>query len=125
MPWRQSSSTCSSATFEVERRRTNMDPAPVTTNQAPNIQSADVICTHVLRGCAAELGEVFSNHSAQVPTCLRTSTIVPVPKQTAITSLNNYRPLALTPVILKCLERLVLQHIKAALPPTLDPNQYT
>ncbi len=52
------------------------------------------------------------------------STIVPVPKQAAITSLNDYRPIALTPVIMKCLERLVLHHIKAALPLTLDPHQY-
>ncbi len=52
------------------------------------------------------------------------STIVPVPKQAALTSLNDYRPIALTPVIMKCLERLVLHHIKAALPLTLDPHQY-
>lgn len=50
--------------------------------------------------------------------------MVPVPKQTAVTSLNDYRPVALTPVIMKCFERLVLNHIKAGLQPTLDPHQY-
>ena len=51
--------------------------------------------------------EVFSNvfsHSLSqctVPTCLKTSTVVPVPKQTVITSPNEYRPLALTPVLVK------------------------
>ena len=39
--------------FEVDRTRTNMDPAPVTNNQALIIQSEDVIRTHVLRDCAA------------------------------------------------------------------------
>ena len=37
---------------------------------------------------------------------------------------NDYRPVALTPIIMKCFERLVLSHIKATLPPTLDPYQF-
>lgn len=55
---------------------------------------------------------------------MKTSTIVPLPKQTSIASLTDYSPVALAPVIMKCFERLVLQHIKAALPPTLDPHQF-
>ncbi len=90
----------------------------------------DGIPGRVLRNCAAELGEVFINIfnlsllKCTVPTCLKTSTIVPVPKQAAITSLNDYRPIALPPVLMKYLERLVLHHIRTALPPTLDPHQY-
>ncbi|KAF7661471.1 hypothetical protein LDENG_00260640, partial [Lucifuga dentata] len=38
--------------------------------------------------------------------------------------LKDYRPVALTPVITKCFERLVLRHIKACLPPCFDPHQY-
>ena len=59
-----------------------------------------------------------------VPTCLKTSIIVPVPKQSAVVSLNDYRPVALTSVIMKCFERLVLDYIKASLPPSLDPWQF-
>ncbi len=76
------------------------------------------------------LGEVLTNifnlslSQSTVPACLKMSTIMPVTKQAAVTSFSDYRPVALTPVITKCLERLVLQHIKAALPPTLDPHQY-
>ncbi len=33
-------------------------------------------------------------------------------------------PVALTHVFMKCLERLVLQHIKANLPPYFDPHQF-
>jgi len=40
------------------------------------------------------------------------------------TSLNDYRPVALTPVITKCFEKLVLRHIQACPPPTLDPHQF-
>jgi len=84
-----------------------------------------------LRECAAELADVFLNMfnlsllQYSVPMCLKTSTIVPDPKQAAVTSLNDYRPVALKPVIMKCIERLVLNHIKAGLPPILDPHQYT
>lgn len=37
---------------------------------------------------------------------------------------NDYRPVALTPVVMKCFERLVCQHIRTFLPPTLDPHQF-
>lgn len=133
--------------FEVERIETTIEPVSATNRQVLIIQPTEVIHTpckinirkaagpdgipgRVLRDCAAELGEVFTNIfnlsllQCIVPTCLKTSTIVPVPKQAAITSLSDYRPIALTPVITKRLERLVLHYIKAALPLTLDPHQY-
>ncbi len=47
-----------------------------------------------------------------------------MPNKSPITSLNDYRPVALTPVIMKCIERLVLQHIKDHLPPDFDPYQF-
>ncbi|KAK0141318.1 putative RNA-directed DNA polymerase from transposon BS [Merluccius polli] len=61
---------------------------------------------------------------ATVPTCLKASTIVPIPKKPAIDGLNDYRPIALTSVIIKCLERSVSQHIRDCLPPSLDPDQF-
>ncbi|KAI5629425.1 gastrula zinc finger protein XlCGF28.1-like, partial [Silurus asotus] len=38
--------------------------------------------------------------------------------------LNDYRPVALTPIVMKCFERLVMRHIKTQLPPSLDPMQF-
>ena len=38
-----------------------------------------------------------------------------------VTELNDYRPVALTSVIMKCLKRLVKNHITSSLPITLDP----
>lgn len=40
------------------------------------------------------------------------------------TCLNDYRPVALTPIVMKCFERLVLAQLKMCLPPTLDPHQF-
>lgn len=49
---------------------------------------------------------------------------MPLPKQTAIMGPNDYWPVALTLIAMKCLERLVLKNIKAALPNTADPHQF-
>ncbi len=84
----------------------------------------------MIRDCAYQLADVFTDifnmslSTATVPTCLKTATIIPVLKQVNITTLNDYRPVALTPIIAKCLERLVMRHIKSALPPNLDQHQY-
>ncbi|KAK3571326.1 hypothetical protein QTP86_007554 [Hemibagrus guttatus] len=64
------------------------------------------------------------NPSAIVPTCLKATTIIPVPKKSPVSCLNDYRPIALTPIIMKCFERLVMRQIKDLLPPSLDPMQF-
>ncbi|KAI4891381.1 hypothetical protein NFI96_025937, partial [Prochilodus magdalenae] len=61
---------------------------------------------------------------AAVPTCLKTATIIPVPKSSTGTGLNDYRLIALTPIVTKCFERLVMTHIKATIDVTVDPHQY-
>ncbi len=38
--------------------------------------------------------------------------------------LNDYRPVALTQIITKCFERLILSHIKASIPADLDQHQF-
>ncbi|KAI3376752.1 hypothetical protein L3Q82_000349 [Scortum barcoo] len=62
---------------------------------------------------------------ATVPTCFKSTTIIPVPKRSPVTTLSDYRPVALTPIIMKCFERVVLAHIQNTTPATLDPLQYT
>ncbi|KAK3556662.1 hypothetical protein QTP70_011926 [Hemibagrus guttatus] len=52
------------------------------------------------------------------------SAIVPVPKKTKITGLNDYRPVALTSVVMKSFERLVLSYLKDITDPLLDPLQF-
>ncbi|TWW59874.1 hypothetical protein D4764_06G0014040 [Takifugu flavidus] len=90
----------------------------------------DDVSPSTLRHCAEELTPVFTDifnsslESCQVPACLKTSTIVPVPKKPRITGLNDYRPVALTSVVMKSLERLILPHLKSITTPLLDPLQF-
>ncbi len=82
------------------------------------------------RSCADQLAPVFtalfnkSLEQCHVPRCFKTSTIVPVPKKPSIASLNDYRPVALTSVVMKVFERLVLRSLKAATDHQLDPHQF-
>ncbi|KAI4878406.1 hypothetical protein NFI96_029705, partial [Prochilodus magdalenae] len=79
-----------------------------------------------LRECADQLTDVFTDifnislSSATVPTCLKATTIIPVPKKSSLSCLNDYRHVALTPIIMKCFKRLVMRHIKTLLPPSLE-----
>ncbi len=90
----------------------------------------DGVMGRVLKDCAPELAEVFTDiynwslSSAWVPACFKSAIIVPVPKQANVKCLNDYRPVALTPIPAKCLERMVMPHIKKVAPPTLDPFQF-
>ena len=47
-----------------------------------------------------------------------------MPKNTKVTFLNDYRPVALTSVAMKCFERLVMADINTIIPITLDPLQF-
>ncbi|CAJ1076957.1 uncharacterized protein LOC125983400 [Xyrichtys novacula] len=86
----------------------------------------DGVPGRVLRDCAEQLAGVFTrifNQSlaeSSVPPCLKSSIIVPLPKKPQISSLNDYRPVALTPVVMKCFEKLVRGHITSHLPKSLD-----
>ena len=46
------------------------------------------------------------------------------PKKSKITGLNDYRPVALTSVVMKSFEKLVLAHLKDITGPLLDPLQF-
>lgn len=90
----------------------------------------DGIPGRVLKSCADQLAPVFTSifnlslaHSV-VPSCFKKSTIIPVPKKTNPACLNDYRPVALTSVVMKCFERLIKDFICSSLPGSLDPLQF-
>ncbi|XP_035769352.1 solute carrier family 13 member 1-like [Neolamprologus brichardi] len=56
-----------------------------------------------------------------LPACFKTATIVPVPKPSTISSLNDWRPVSLTPIMSKRFERLLGDFICAVLPDSLEP----
>uniref|UniRef100_A0A669BCS7 Reverse transcriptase domain-containing protein n=1 Tax=Oreochromis niloticus TaxID=8128 RepID=A0A669BCS7_ORENI len=62
--------------------------------------------------------------ACHVPACFKSSTIIPVPMKPRITGLNDYRPVALTSVVMKSFERLVLSYLKTLTAPLLDPLQF-
>lgn len=140
---------CFFARFEAEPEEfvTILPPAPNNNNYTLTVQEHEVrrvlravnprkaagpdgVTGRVLKECADQLSEVFTKifnlslSKSIIPPCLKSATIIPLPKKPVISGLNDYRPVALTPVIMKCFERLVQQHIKASLPPTFDPHQF-
>ncbi len=86
----------------------------------------DNIPGHVLKDCAEQLTDVLTDifntllSQAVIPTCLKSTTIIPVQQKSPVSCLNDYRPIALTPIIMKCFERLVMHNIKTSLANTLD-----
>lgn len=61
---------------------------------------------------------------ANVPACLKSATVVLVPMQSNISTLNDNRPVARTLIITECFARLVLKPVKSTLPPDLNPDRY-
>ncbi len=90
----------------------------------------DGIPGHVLRACAFQLAGVFTDifnlslSLSVVPLCFKKSTIVPIPKKNKITCLNDWRPVALTPIFSKCFEKLIRDYICSVLPASMDPLQF-
>ncbi len=60
----------------------------------------------------------------EVPSCFKYPTIIPIPKKPKFTWLNYYRPVALTSVVMKSFERLVLSYLKSSTGLLLDPLQF-
>ena len=89
----------------------------------------DGLLGHVLRACADQLASVFTDifnlflTESVITTCFKQTTIVPVPKNTKVTCLNYYHPVALTSVVMKCFERLVMANINTINLDTMDPLQ--
>ncbi len=98
-----------------------------------NIRKAagtDGITGRVLRSCADQLAGLFTSifneslATSVVPTSFKKSVIIPVPKNSKPSCLNDYRPVALTSTVMKVFERLLKKHICSSIPATLDPLQF-
>ncbi len=90
----------------------------------------DGITGRVLRSCADQLAGLFTSifneslATSVVPTSFKKSIIIPAPKNNKPSCLNDYRPVALTSIVMKVFERLVKNHICSSIPVTLDPLQF-
>ncbi len=78
----------------------------------------DGVTPACLKTCANQLTSIFTqifNRSlelCEIPSCFKRSTSIPVPKKPKITWLNNYRPVALTSVVIKLFKKLFLAYLK-------------
>ncbi len=98
------------------------------------IRSAPTNCSNYtlisLRSCADQLAGLFTSifneslATSVIPTSFKKSVIIPVPKNSKPSCLNDYRPVALTSTVMKVFERLLKKHICSSIPATLDPLQF-
>ena len=90
----------------------------------------DGVKGHVLKFCAQQLAEPFveifstSLNNHEIPSAWKSSTIIPVPKIAKPLENNDYRPVALTSILCKCLEKFVKMFIMQDLHTKLDPLQF-
>ncbi len=93
----------------------------------------DGITGRVLRSCADQLAGLFTSifneslATSVVPTPFKKSVIIPVPKNSKPSCLNDYRPVALTSTVMKVFERLLKKQKRlfcSSIPATLDPLQF-
>ena len=56
--------------------------------------------------------------------CFKTSMIIPIPKKSKVSTINDYRPVALTSVVMKVFERIVLRYLKSVTAGIMDPLQF-
>eukprot|EP00061_Rhincodon_typus_P006886 g27977.t1 len=88
-----------------------MPPLPTLDITNPRkANGSDGVLGHALRSCEDQLAGVFTDIfnlsllRCEAPTCFKKNTIIPVPKKKQAMCLNDYRPVALTSIIMKCFE---------------------
>lgn len=99
-------------------------------NKKRKAAGPDGVTPAVLKHCAAQLAPIFtfifncSLSQCTVPKCFKDSVIIPVPKTNKISCLNDYRPIALTSVVMKSFERIILSHLKELTSHLMDSYQF-
>ena len=84
----------------------------------------------MLKECVNQLGDIFTQlfqmflNISFVPQAWKTATIVPVPKTAQAKLLNDFRPIALTSILSKCMERIVSKELSLQTSKSMDPMQF-
>ena len=95
-----------------------------------NACGPDEIPGAVLKHCHDSLAPVFtalfqrSLEAGHIPSIWKSPNVVPVPKKPSPYALDDYRPIVLTSIPFKCMERIVLKRLLAATQSFQDPLQY-
>ena len=91
----------------------------------------DNICGMILKSCRKQLSYILATlfqlsiNSHTVHRSWKTAKIVPVPKSSLAKCKNDLRPSALTPIVMKTCERIVLYHLLPQVKPYMDKFQFT
>lgn len=90
----------------------------------------DNINASILKTYSEELAPVWQpifQHSLDthtLPTAWKTSHIIPLPKKPCSKECNDFRPVALTSVLMKSLERIISHVLSQSIQDKLDPYQF-
>ena len=90
----------------------------------------DGVSGKTLKICSQQLVDVFqvlfqwSLDTSSIPSFWKWATIIPVPKIPKPKVLNDYRPVALTPIVMKCFEKIVRNILVEQTKDILDPLQF-
>ncbi len=90
----------------------------------------DFICGRTLHHCAEQLSGVFTHlfqlcvDNCKTPTIWKSSTIIPIPKVNKPRELQCFRPVALTSLVVKNLEKILKDEVLTLVEGKLDPLQF-
>lgn len=90
----------------------------------------DAICGRTLHHCATQLSGVFTRlfqncvDIGQIPTLWKTSTVIPIPKSNNSNEMSEFRPVALTSLVMKSFEKILKNYILSFTEGRLDPLQF-
>ena len=79
---------------------------------------------------ALQLGPAFARlfqlflDNMSVPRAWKSSIIIPVPKKPNVKQINDFRPVALTSVLAKCMERIACNPLVSSVADRMDPLQF-
>ena len=90
----------------------------------------DGVSPKLLRICSQQLSPVYATIfnrcvNENIPSIWKTATVIPVPKKSSPKELNDYRPISLTSVPFKTLERIVQEHLCRESASVLDKHQFS
>lgn len=84
----------------------------------------DNIPGFLLRVCSDEMAETWSLWTYRLFPPYEETVIIPVPKKPCCKENNDCWPVALTSVVMKCLEKIIVNLLKAEVSQSLDPIQF-
>lgn len=123
--WTLISSNC--PTITVDKRKVASILGRINPHKA---SGPDRLRGKVLRECSVQLGDVITQllqhllDSSCVPRMKKEFTLILVPKKSNAREMKDFRPVALTSILCKCMERVVSDHLTAMVVDRLDPLQF-